>query len=137
MSGAEKKHLGLHWWPATMLAGLAVATLFCFDPNRYHFYPLCVFHSVTGLWCPGCGSLRALHQLAHGHVASAFHLNPLLLIWLPFLLWYGAMRVVRHLTDQPSARPLRPVWFWLLLGSAVVFGILRNLPGELFAMLRP
>ena len=134
---AEKKSSHLHWWLVSAGATLAAATLFWFDPNRYHFYPLCLFHSLTGLWCPGCGSLRALHQLAHGHFASAFHLNPLLLFWLPFLLLYGASRAVRHLTGQPRAKHLSAVWFWLFLGSALVFGVLRNLPGEPFAMLRP
>jgi hypothetical protein len=136
-SQVEKKISHLHWWLITAVCALAAATLFWFDPGRYHFYPLCIFHSLTGLWCPGCGSLRALHQLAHGQVLSAFHLNPLLLIGLPLLLWYGAARAVRHLSGQPRAKPLRTVWFWLFLGSALVFGILRNLPGELFAMLRP
>ena len=64
---------------ATMsLVALAAGVLFCFDPNRYPFYPLCFFHRATGLLCPGCGSLRALHQLLHGNLATAFHFNALL-----------------------------------------------------------
>ena len=116
---------------------VALAVLYWFDPTRYHFYPLCLFHSVTGLLCPGCGSLRALHQLSRGHVGTAFHLNPLLLVWLPLFCWYGATRVLRELSGQPKAKPLHRAWFWVFIGSALVFGVLRNLPGAPFAMLRP
>ncbi|HWW00964.1 MAG TPA: DUF2752 domain-containing protein [Candidatus Acidoferrum sp.] len=137
MHSVEEKSSSLHLWLIATMSVLAAAVLFWFDPSRFHFYPLCLFHSVTGLLCPGCGSLRALHQLFHGHVVAAFHLNPLLFICLPFFLWNGVARLVRHVTGQPRARSLRAVWFWLFLGSALMFGVLRNLPGEPFAFLRP
>ncbi len=64
------------------LAAMAAAVLFQFDPSRSAFYPGCMFHRMTGLLCPGCGSLRACHQLLHGHWAAAFHDNPLLILTL-------------------------------------------------------
>src|SRR2546421_11472933 len=62
--------------PILVCAGLALvgaAVLFWFEPTQHAFYPICAFHRTTGLLCPGCGSLRALHQLLHGQVAAAFH----------------------------------------------------------------
>ena len=44
-------------------------------------------YQLTGLACPGCGSLRALHQLTHGHFGEALRLNPMLVMALPFLFW--------------------------------------------------
>ncbi len=58
-------------------AGAAALVLFCFDPARCAVYPVCTFHQLTGLDCPGCGSLRAMHQLLHGHFLSALHFNAL------------------------------------------------------------
>ena len=49
----------------------AAVILFVFDPTRVGFLPPCPLHEFTGLWCPGCGSTRALHQLVHGHLALA------------------------------------------------------------------
>lgn len=109
--------------------------LFWFDPTVYRFYPLCLFHSATGLWCPGCGSLRALHQLLCGHVASAFHFNPLLVVSLPWLLAYWTVRIHRGYRGLAPPK-LRPAWILLFLSGALAFGILRNLPGP-FAVLRP
>jgi hypothetical protein len=73
-----------------LLAGVACIVLFYFDPRQYHFYPVCFFHQTTGLLCPGCGTLRGLHQLLHGHLAAAFRFNPMLIVSLPFLCWFGA-----------------------------------------------
>ncbi|MCX6913024.1 MAG: DUF2752 domain-containing protein, partial [Verrucomicrobia bacterium] len=74
---------------SALLAAAVGLVLFCFDPRQYHFYPICFFHKATGLLCPGCGALRATHQLLHGHLAAAFRFNPMLVASLPFLLWFG------------------------------------------------
>ena len=55
---------------AFALLGLA-AVLFFFNPAQSGFYPFCVFHRTTGLLCPGCGSLRALHQLLHQRICTS------------------------------------------------------------------
>jgi Protein of unknown function (DUF2752) len=120
---------------ATGLAGAAyVATV---DPARRGVFPTCPFHRLTGLWCPGCGTTRALHQLLTGHVATALGSNlfaPLLVVlggylWLSWL--WPAMRLGRlpNLARIPS-----PVWTGLV-AAVVVYGILRNLAP--FAVLAP
>jgi len=127
----------------TVLAGvgavavLAGLVLFCFDPKQHHFYPLCFFHKTTGLLCPGCGALRGLHQLLHGHLAAAFQLNPMLIASLPFLFWFGARFALQKARTQPLSLGLRPGWLWLMLGAVLAVSVLRNLPGAPFAMLRP
>ena len=57
----------------TLLIGLVVAALvvfgfiyFALDPSRSDLFPRCVFLSLTGYKCPGCGSQRAIHALLHG-----------------------------------------------------------------------
>ncbi len=119
------------------VGAVAALVLFCFDPRVYHFYPICFFHRTTGLLCPGCGALRASHQLLHGHLAAAFHFNPMLIVCLPLLLWMGARCVVRHMRREPLTLGLDSRWLWLLLAATLVVSVLRNLPGAPFALLRP
>jgi hypothetical protein len=122
-----------------LLPGLAAGLLlFLFNPVEYRFYPVCFFHQLTGLHCPGCGSLRALYQLSHGHLLTAAHFNPLLLALLPFLTW----SLLRQFWQQLTGRTSRPVFTnrlcgWLILGLIVSFGILRNLPFAPFTWLAP
>ena len=120
-----------------LVAGIAGIVLFWFDPRQYHFYPVCFFHQTTGLLCPGCGTLRGLHQLLHGHLAAAFRFNPMLIVSLPFWCWFGAKYWQQQARNQSLSLGLRPVWLWLLLGAVLVVSVLRNLPGTSFAMLRP
>jgi hypothetical protein len=119
------------------VAAAAGLVLFCFDPRGYHFYPVCYFHRLTGLLCPGCGGLRGLHQLLHGHVAAAFHFNPMLVVLAPFALWLGTRCGLQWVRNQPVSAGVRPVWLWLALAAALVVSVLRNLPGAPFDLLRP
>ncbi len=116
---------------------LGGAVLFWFDPMRYPFYPICIFHKSTGLLCPGCGGLRAIHQLLHGHLAVALRLNALLVLALPGLGWLGASLAVRKWRNQPVTPAIRPWWLWCALATTFLFGILRNLPFAQVAWLAP
>ena len=122
---------------ATALAGLAVVgtILFCFDPSDYGFYPICFFHQTTGLLCPGCGSLRAVHKLLHGNVSAAFRFNPLLILALPLFLWLGAVYALRTIREEQMRLALSAKWVWLMVGIVLAVSVWRNLPGSPFAML--
>ena len=58
------------------------AVLFFFDPAKHGFYPICLFHSLTGWNCPGCGATRAAYQLLHGHLLRALQDNALFVLRL-------------------------------------------------------
>lgn len=71
-----------------MLAGIALALILVygwFDPARFVLFPKCLFHTLTGWDCPGCGSQRALHALLHGRIGEAFSHNQLLILAVPYL----------------------------------------------------
>ena len=114
-----------------MAFALAVigAVLFLFNPSEHSFYPRCVMKMTTGLDCPGCGGLRATHQLLHGHVEAAFRLNPLLFLMLPLAAFFGLRQLIFLTTGRRMAQPFKsPVWFGVFALVVVVFGVLRNLP---------
>jgi len=57
--------------------GIIIIVLYgFFDPELYSFPP-CLFRSLTGWLCPGCGSQRAIHQILHGNLVASFKLNPI------------------------------------------------------------
>lgn len=122
---------------SVLVAAGAGLVLFCFDPRQYHFYPVCFFHQTTGLLCPGCGALRAGHQLLHGHLAAAFHFNPMLMLSMPVVAWLGARYGLRKARNQPVSIGLRPRWLWLMLVAVLAISLVRNLPGTPFDWLRP
>jgi len=69
------------------LIALGLVFLHGHDPSRPGTYPPCPVHALTGLACPGCGTLRALHALMHGDLAAAWHHNPAAVLAVPLMLW--------------------------------------------------
>jgi hypothetical protein len=110
------------------LSALGVV-LFFFAPDQYSFYPRCLFHSLTGWQCPGCGGLRATNRLLHGDLAGAFRFNPLLVSLLPVLLVLAVGAGLKNLTGRDWLRRFRhPLWLWFFLALVALFSIGRNLP---------
>lgn len=96
-------------------AGLLAAAFF--DPVATRWFPKCPLFQFTGLKCPGCGTARALHALAHGDWRAAWRYNAILFAAIPFL----AAIVVR----PKWAR--RPAVAWGAFAVAVGWMALRNL----------
>lgn len=108
-------------------ASVGLATLALVDPHQAGHYPTCPFLWLTGLYCPGCGSLRALHDLAVVDLAGAWGMNPLLVVALPLLLvsWLAWAR--RSVTGAPR-RLAHPAWIWATLALVLVYWVARNVP---------
>jgi len=121
--------------PVIWLAGAAiigVALLLIADPNATDSWlPPCPFHALTDLYCPGCGTTRALHALLHGDWLLALSMNPLATLALPLLplLYWQQQR------PRPWLGPLADARWWLPL--VLLFAVLRNLPWEPFSWLAP
>jgi hypothetical protein len=127
------------WWLFAILGAAAAAlVLFLFNPSQHGFYPRCVLYLTTGLYCPGCGGLRATHQLLHGHLLTALHCNALFVLSLPFLGAYFLRRAACWLNDEPVPPfVVPPKWIVVLTILTVCFTILRNIPIAPFNWLAP
>ena len=99
------------------------------DPNVAGHYPTCPFLAVTGLYCPGCGSLRAVHALSNGDLVTAWARNPFAVVALGYVVVTWALWLHRTATGRPP-RWLAPAWvLYGVLGSILMFWVLRNVPG--------
>jgi hypothetical protein len=115
-------------WLGAFLAGCLVVAVV--DPNEPGHYPTCPLLATTGLYCPGCGTMRALHDLAHGDLAGAMARNPLVVLALPVLAWAWLAWVRGRLGTTTTPRTSVPAWVqWTGAGLVVLFGLARNLPG--------
>ncbi len=81
----------------------------------------CVFHLVTGAYCPGCGGTRAAKALLSGHILTSLRYNPVVAyaaaVAAVFCLQWLAARVRRKKT--PPLRRLEPfLYMGILLALA-------------------
>jgi len=125
-----------------LLAGAAavavVVLLRLFDPAASLLFPPCPLYYFTGLYCPGCGSLRAFHQLLQGNLWAAFAMNPLAMVALPFVLYGSASYARFQLQGRFLPRWfIPPGWIWTLGAVIVLYGVARNLPFYPFSLLAP
>ena len=128
-------------WRYVVLALAALpclALVYARNPEEPGFFPPCLFYTLTGLYCPGCGILRGLHQLLHGNLVGALGYNPLAMLALP-VVGYAFLWALLSTTwgkRLPTAY-VHPALIWSLLVSVVAFWVLRNLPIYPFTVLAP
>ncbi len=100
-----------------------------------HFGPPCVFHSLTGLYCPGCGGTRAAILLLRGDIPGAIRMN----VFAVIVIACVPIALVRtYVVGKPinwvgtSGKPGKAIAFGVL-----AFFILRNVPIAPFTYLAP
>lgn len=50
--------------------------------------PPCLFHEVTGMFCPGCGGTRAVMALAEMNLIKSFFFHPVVLYAAFAYIWF-------------------------------------------------
>ncbi len=111
---------------AILLAITILCIYFYFDPSD-NFFPRCPFLSLTGYQCPGCGSQRAIHALLHGDMATAWHFNAILLVFIPVV---AALLVAEIKREKWSRFYANVNSRWMIWGATIVllmWWILRNI----------
>jgi hypothetical protein len=124
---------------AGAIFGMAIlgagTVVFFFNPSTHGFYPVCLFHQLTGLNCPGCGMTRALYALLHGNFLLALKDNAIFIFTGVTLAARGAWFAAKYFSRKPAGQFISPKMLWAFLFVAGVFTVLRNFPA--FSFLSP
>ena len=112
-----------------VLSVTACIVLLLVPPGSPHakWLPKCMFHQLTGLYCPGCGATRALSAMLHGDLKSSLHNN---------LLLFPLLALIAVLIVKPEISLKRPVAV-AIVAVVLLFTILRNIPFAPFTYLAP
>lgn len=118
--------------PAVTLGALTAVTvaLHFRDPHEQGSWGICP-SAALGVYCPGCGGLRAVNDLTKGDLLGAASSNLLFIVLAPFLaaglaVWaVDSWRGVRR--QPPSWLRIRSVQY-AALAVVVLFVVARNLP---------
>ena len=118
---------------------LIVWLYFSFDAAKYSFFPQCPFHTLTHLYCPGCGSQRSLSALLHGQFIKALSYNLLFVVSLPLLIYSAIAYTLNTFKPHSVQQKLvySPIFIKICLWLVVAFFILRNIPCSFLSFLRP
>lgn len=94
----------------------------------------CIFHKVTGLFCPGCGITRMFISLFKLNIYQAFRYNSLVFILLILSILYILVDCLKYRMVKTHIKLPENAYIILLI-IVIGFGILRNIP--LFSYLAP
>lgn len=101
------------------------------DPNTPGHYPLCPTKYFLGIDCPGCGLMRATHDLVTGNISGALDHNVLIVLIAPLavVLWVRwFLRAWRGTYPEVTYAQFRRrnVWLTAAMVLLLVFGVVRN-----------
>lgn len=125
-----------------LLAAVAIPgslLYFYFDPSYNKYFPPCPFFTLTGFFCPGCGSQRAFHDLLHGNILAAADHNLMFVLALPLIV-FSAIVLVNNLfrgKKLKQALVYNAAFAKGVLVFILVFWLFRNIPLAPFNVLAP
>ena len=124
---------------ALFFGGLLLAVLLHVADPTARSFPVCPFYAITGLYCPGCGTLRCLHALLHADLRSAFGFNALTVLLTPMLVVAWLSVGVAGIGGRHPPRVWNaPRWTgWVIAVAVGLFWILRNVPWAPFSWMAP
>lgn len=113
------------------LAAIACVPLFFVYKRIAAAYPqlfACTLYEFFGLYCPGCGTTRALDALVHGRLFTAVRANPGAVMSAAYLLWIDIKLGISTFKSKPFifGRPER-VSLIVIAAVLVLWAIIRNL----------
>ena len=98
--------------------------------NKYTGFGIpCPFNKITGLLCPGCGVTRCLFSILQLHFREAFNYNPLVFIYLPFIIAYILYKDYLYVYNKKDKILVKipSIFTYILLIITIAFGIIRNI----------
>jgi hypothetical protein len=118
--------------PVVTIGTLSLATLALHvrDPHQHGSWGLCPMYAATGIYCPGCGGLRAVNDLTDGHIGAAFSSNVVFTALIPLGVLALALWAVDRWRGKERRLDMRLVTpaAYAFLGVLAVFTVVRNLP---------
>lgn len=118
--------------------GLITAGLFYAFICHLAGHPIipCLFHTITGFYCPGCGVSRMCLAILQLDPLAAFRANAALFLLLPPGLVIAILMAGRYIkTGDSRPTPIQSILLICMIIILLIFGLLRNLPG--FYWLQP
>ena len=120
-----------------LISTILILIGYYFLNKNYHYRIPCIFHEITGLYCPGCGTTRLIFALLEGHIKEAFNYNRLVFILLPFIISYYIYYSYLYIFNKKDniIYKIPNIYIYILLSITILFGILRNI--DTFSYLKP
>lgn len=94
----ERKSLYILGWLLLLLAGACLLLSRACGISVTRLLLPCIFHTVTELYCPGCGGTRAVRLLLEGRVLESLYYHPFVLYCAVLYGWFMVSNSAEYLS---------------------------------------
>lgn len=96
--------------------------------------PPCLFHSLTGCYCPGCGGTRAVLAFLQGEFLVSLRCHPLILYLAGLGLWFLLSQTIEKISRHRIriGMQLREIYLWIALAIVIFHAVVQNVALGLF-----
>lgn len=125
--GKEQIAYGIGWCVAGALAVLYFAVEYL-GAKPWKWLPPCLFHQITGYYCPGCGITRAIIALLHGDFAASFWYHPVVLYGVVVGGWFLLSQTVEKISRHRIRIGMQPreIYLWIALAVILLQTVIKN-----------
>lgn len=129
MNQQEEKNLYLLGW---ILLGVFLSYFFIgnfSNPDAKNLFHLpCIFRTLTGYYCPGCGGTRACIALLHGHLLRSLLCHPVVPYCAAIYVLFMLSHTIEILSNGKLAIGLRYRDGYIKIAAVIIIvqWILRN-----------
>lgn len=99
-----------------------------FQVNLLKFPIPCVINKVTGYFCPGCGSTRAVWSLFHGHILTSLNYHPIVFYGAFLFVWFMFTNTIEKLSKGKLQIGMnyRDCYIWIGIGVIICNFLIKN-----------
>ena len=113
------------------IAAFAVAAVIFYTNGDWlrSVMPICIFHAMTGYYCPGCGGTRSVYALLQGHLIQSFLYQPFVLYTAVLGGWFMISQTIERLSRGRVriALRFRAIYAYIAIGLILVACLVKNL----------
>lgn len=116
-------------WILMAFFAMGAAVIHIKGKTILNYVPPCMFHRVTGYYCPGCGGTRAVFTFFRGDIVRAFKFHP----FVPYTFiiggWFMLSQTIQRLSGDriKIGMNFRIVYLWIALGIIALNWIIKNM----------
>ena len=122
------------------LSGAFISYFFFNNPSeKGAVFLRCPSNFIFGIYCPGCGSQRAIHYLLHFEFLEALRYNALLVMAFPFIIYITLIWLYNFIFEKQVRIKLfyNNKFVWTLFFVAIIYGVIRNINIYPFTLITP
>lgn len=88
----------------------------------------CMFHAITGFYCPGCGGTRAIFALVRGKFLTSLYYHPLVAYMVVLGIAFMFSQTLERITKRKFFFTIhfRMIYVWIALALIAIQFVWKN-----------